>query len=222
MTKDLAPVITIDGLAATGKGSVRSLVAHKLKFQESDSGVLYRALGFVCHTSGIPQADWAKTASDLKIVVKGQNIFLDGVDRTVEVRSSECDRLASLIAQDLNVRQALLDFQLRMRRMPGLVADGRDQGFIYSTPFRFFLMADVRIKAERRVRQLQEMNQPADFEKVLVAMIERDRLDTSRSVAPTVPHPKARMIDTTNLSVSEVVQKIVRIYRSSCKVLTHS
>lgn len=210
----LAPVIAIDGGAGTGKGTARAGVAKALGFLELDSGVLYRATGWECRRKGVSlPADCKMVVEELNIVVEGSRIYLNGVDETANIRSDECGQLASQVGAMKEVREGLLDFQLRMRKHPGLVADGRDQGLIFENSCRFFLTADAEERARRRVKQLEELGLPHVFEDVLRGIRERDKTDRTRSTSPLMPHPKAKVIDTTKLSPDEVVATILREFR---------
>jgi cytidylate kinase len=210
------PVIAIDGGAGTGKGTTRSMVAKALGFHELDSGVLYRAVGLVCKLKGISdKINCGKEAANLEISIEGERIFINNEDMTSRLRSDECGKLASEMGQIPEVRAGLRQLQLNKRRPPGLVADGRDQGIIFDTPFRFFLQADPEERARRRVLQFEKMNIHADHETILAEILRRDDADKNRSIVPLIPHPEATIIDTTHLTPNEVVSIIVEAYRKS-------
>lgn len=212
------PVITIDGLAGTGKGTARMRVAARLGFNEHDSGVLFRALGLVCHEKGIPLTEMERCgdeAAGLNVVVHGEKILIDDIDRTKEIRSDVCAKMASAIAKIDSVHQKLRDYQLKKRTLPGLVADGRDQGFIFDTPHRFILTARPEVRAKRRVIEFSAAGLPADYEKILGDIIKRDESDLTRAVQPYIPHPKAFTIDTSDLTRDEVADAIVNVYKNS-------
>lgn len=210
------PVITIDGGAATGKGTVRALVGAALGFHQLDSGVAYRVVGYECVRLGMMDTPmfWDDIASTIDISFEGEQVFLRGQDVTAHIRSEEIGKAASRVSQELAVREELMEFQLSMRKHPGLVADGRDQGFIFETPYRFFLTASPEVKAQRRVAQLAERGVVADYSTVLADIITRDEEDTKRKIRPLRPHPEARIIDTDHLNAQEVAERIIKMFRS--------
>lgn len=208
-------VLTLDGFAGTGKGTIREELARNLNFHSLDSGVLYRALGFVCNRKGITDVKgMVDQARNLDLQMAGSSVILGGVDQTKVIRSDECGNLASIVAKVAEVRQALLGFQLGMRKPPGLVTDGRDQGFIFKTPYRYFFTASAEVRAERRVLQFKAASMPADYGKILDEIKRRDESDLTREVDPLRPHPEALCIDTTELTVSQVTGAVLEDYVS--------
>lgn len=213
LTTNNIPVIAIDGGAGTGKGTARTRVAKTLGFHELDSGILYRAVGLVCKIKKITNhTDCATEAANLKVSVEGERIFINNEDLTSRLRSDECGRLASDVGQILEVRENLRALQFSMLKPPGLVADGRDQGIIFDTPFRFFLKAEPGERARRRVLQFERMNIHADFDQILAEILRRDEADRTRSIVPLKPHPEAMIIDTTHMSIDEVSSTIIDAY----------
>lgn len=215
MKQDLnIPVIAVDGGAGTGKGTTRGMLAKKLDFHELDSGVLYRALGVKAYQLGVKTDEvelLVTIANRLNVRVEGETIFLDGMDQTLIIRSDEMGgTLSSQVAKHMPVRQALEKYQLEMRKMPGLVADGRDMGLMFDTPNRFFIKTAPEVKAKRRVLQFQQQLIPADYDAILAAIILRDKADEEREANPLRPHPKAMIIDNTFMTREEVVDKILR------------
>lgn len=212
------PVITIDGLAGTGKGTARMRVAAKLGFNELDSGVLYRALGLVCHEKNIPVEDSEKCgneAAGLNVEVHGEKILLDGKDRTRDIRSPDSGKRASVIGKIKSVREKLHAYQMSQRKTPGLVADGRDQGYLFDTTHRFVLTCRPEVRAERRVLEFSAAGHPADYTEILNDIIKRDHSDMTRAVSPFVPHPEAIIIDTSDLTRDEVADAIINAYKKS-------
>jgi len=202
----LAPVIALDGGAGTGKGTVRSRLAALLDFFSLDSGVLYRALGVVCSRKGLTVLpDMIAAAHSLNLRMDGEQVILDGHNETRIVRSDEGGKLASTISAIPEIRGALLEFQLKMRRQPGLVADGRDQCYIFDTPFRYFFVCNAEVRAERRVRQFRKAGLPANYQLIFDEIRRRDDADQTRLVQPLRPHPEALIIDNSTLSINEVV-----------------
>lgn len=217
-------VITIDGGSITGKGTVRRLVARALGFNMLDSGVLYRAVAQKA------AEEETKTDDIDKLVCIAQNldvrfepsinftdetIFLNGVDCTEKIRSRPIAQLASQISSNERVRNALRHLQLNARKLPGLVADGRDQGFIFQTPHRFFLYASPEIKAMRQAVQFGVAAESDEYKQILSEISERDQRDETRPVSPLRPYPTARCIYTDYLSPQGVADIILRDYRAS-------
>lgn len=216
MDQDLSvPVIAIDGGAATGKSKVRALVGAILGFHQLDSGAVYRVVGYECVRLGMMSTPmfWDDIASTIDVGFEGERVFLRGQDVTEHIRSEEIGKAASRVSQELAVREELMEFQLSMRKHPGLVADGRDQGLIFETPFRFFLVASPEVKATRRVAQLADRGVVADYNTVLADIIARDEEDTKRKIQPLRPHPEARIIDTDYLSAQAVAEQIIEVFR---------
>ncbi len=207
------PAIAIDGVTGSGKGTVRGIVAKKLGFNQLDSGVLYRALALVSIRKGISGSqNLAAAAACLHLKMVDHTVFLDGVDETVIIRSDEMGKAASIVAQIPEVRAALRGFQLSMRTLPGLVADGRDQGEIFDTRHRFFLEASAEIRAKRRVEQFTRMDLSADYETILAEINRRDESDFTRKVSPLKIHPRAWRIDTSNINAEETAEIILAHY----------
>ena len=157
----MIPVITIDGPTASGKGTVAARVAQKLGFHYLDSGALYRLCAYKALKEEIDLADeahLAKTAQALSPVFEGGKIFLDEEDVTDKIRAEAVGVAASKVAALPRVREALLDVQKRSRRLPGLVADGRDMGSVIfpDAPLKVFLTASAQARAQRRFNQLKE------------------------------------------------------------------
>lgn len=210
----LAPVVAIDGKARTGKGIVRFNVSKKLGFHQLDSGVLYRAVALrAIQTGEKSEARWIQFAQDLNITIEGECILLNGKDKTEEIRSLTVGTQASVVAQVQGVRNALLHFQLGKRQMPGLVADGRDQGEIFKGSYKYFLIASREVQADREFKRLKKEGRPAVYEEILEEIIRRDESDTKRSVSPLRPHCEALVIDTDPISAEKVAEIILDDYR---------
>jgi cytidylate kinase len=156
----------------------------------------------------------AVIAENLNLRVDGEIIFLDGKDVTKVIRSDLGGAAAKRVAKFPEVRQALLDFQLGRREAPGLVADGRDQCFIFDTPHRFFLETDPKECASRRMTEFENRGIAACRETVLSEIIQRNHEDRTRAVSPLCPHPQAIVIDTTLLTRAQVAEMIISAYRN--------
>ncbi len=204
------PVVTIDGGAGVGKGTARKGVAKALGYHGLDSGVLYRAVAYQCHIKGITETPGiVAEALQLKISMIDDGVFLNDRDETRNIRSNTTGRLASLVAPIPEVREALRALQWKMRRKPGLVADGRDQGFLFFNAHRFFLTASLEVQAERDLKRIRESGGDTSYESVLEEIKRRDELDRTRKSNPLRAHPCAIIIDTTYLTPEKVVERIL-------------
>lgn len=212
------PIITIDGPVSSGKGTVAREVAVKLGWHLLDSGALYRVLGFHAERIGVSLDDESaliELAKSLPVrfVEKGGDtlVILDGDDVSDTIRNEQVGELASKVAVFQPVRDALLGRQQAFAQTPGLVADGRDMGTVVFTaaPLKIFLTASAEERARRRYNQLKDKG----FGATLAALIEdirnRDERDMNRDVAPLRPADDALVVDSTALSVVEVVDRIL-------------
>jgi cytidylate kinase len=214
------PVIAIDGPTASGKGTVAQAVAHRLGYHYLDSGALYRLVGLAASQQGIDltdEASIANLAARLDVRFEGERIVLNGTDATDAIRTEEAGQNASRVAAIPKVREALLQRQKAFRQAPGLVADGRDMGSVVfpDASVKFFLTASVEARAERRVKQLKQKGNSAILPDVLKDLKVRDERDINRPVAPLKCLPDAYLIDTTEISAAEAVEKILQFVAES-------
>lgn len=215
----MIPVITIDGPTASGKGTVAARVAQKLGFHYLDSGALYRLCAYKALKEEIDLADeahLAKTAQALSPVFEGGKIFLDEEDVTDKIRAEAVGVAASKVAALPRVREALLDVQKRSRRLPGLVADGRDMGSVIfpDAPLKVFLTASAQARAQRRFNQLKEKGIVANINTLTRDLEERDRRDMQRAVSPLAPAKDAKILDSSNLTIEETVGQVLQWYET--------
>lgn len=213
------PVITIDGPTASGKGSVADGVAAALGFHVLDSGALYRLTALDAERLGIDPRDepaLAACALALDPTFSGSRILMGARDVTDDIRAERIGNLASAIAPFPALRSALLDRQRAFLRAPGLVADGRDMGTVVfrDAPLKIFLVADVGARAERRYRQLIGRDMRADLEVIRRELHERDVRDASRQVAPLAAAPDAVVVDSSNLSLGEVIHRVLDLAKA--------
>jgi 3-phosphoshikimate 1-carboxyvinyltransferase len=211
-----APVIAIDGPSASGKGTVAQLVARELGFHYLNSGALYRlvALG----AKGTGEAAAAAFAARLPVPsFEGEAVIFEGRDVSDEIRTEPVSAAASFVARMPQVRAALLERQRAFRRLPGLVAEGRDMGsvvFPYAE-LKVFLTATPEARAERRYKQLKEKGIAATLAALLQDLRERDARDATRSAAPLKQSPGARSLDTTSMSAEQAAALIAGWYREA-------
>ena len=211
----LPPVIAIDGPSASGKGTVAARVAEALGYHYLESGALYRLVAFVSTREPILESDepgLSRIASNLDVVFSRSGVLLAGVDVSDDLRGEDVGNLASTVAKLPGVRTALLARQRSFRQSPGLVADGRDMGTVVfpDAVLKVFLTASLRVRAERRYKQLNDKGIRANLASLSRDLAERDERDVNRAAAPLLPAPDAVLLDSSELSVEEVVAKVVQ------------
>jgi len=213
------PVITIDGPTASGKGTITRLLAQRLGWHILDSGALYRLVALAARKHSIPLDDVESLRTlaahlDVEFVVdqdSGEIVtLLEGEDVTHELRTETCGNDASRVARIPAVREALLERQHAFRRQPGLVADGRDMGTVVfpDAVLKIFLTASAEERARRRYNQLKEKGLSVNMRGLLDEIAERDARDRERSASPLVPAEDAIQLDTSELSIDEVVDRL--------------
>ncbi len=212
------PVITVDGPTASGKGTVAQRVAETLGFHYLDSGALYRLAALAAIDARVDMNDEAKVAAhaaNLDIRFVGGCVFLAGRDVSNQIRAEAVGNHASRIAVMPALRAALLKRQHDFRQPPGLVADGRDMGTVVfpNAKVKIFLTASVEKRAERRSKQLIGKGFSFNMSSLLLDLRQRDERDSGRESAPLKAAPDALLIDSSNLSVDQVVASIVSRYR---------
>ena len=211
------PVITVDGPTASGKGTLASAVASALGYHLLDSGALYRATALAALENAVEaddEAALAELARRLALRFHGEQIALDGIDVTVALRREEVGVLASRISAWPLVRDALRELQLSFRRLPGLVADGRDMGTVIfpDAPLKVFLTASAARRAERRYAQLRSKGISASIDSLRADLERRDARDQNRSVAPLRPAEDALLLDNSALSIDDSVELVLEAW----------
>ena len=209
-----APVVAIDGPAASGKGTIAWNVAQALGFHYLDSGSLYRliALRALEGRTMLDDAAALETlTAGLDVSFPGGRATLDGRDVADALRKEAVSAAASQIAIHANVRRALLARQRAFRRAPGLVAEGRDMGTVVfpDATVKLFLTASAEARAERRYKQLIAKGISVTIDGLLRDIRERDVRDSTRAAAPLAPAPDAVILDTTELSIAEVTAAVL-------------
>jgi cytidylate kinase len=217
-------ILAIDGPSGSGKGTVSRMIARRTGWHLLDSGALYRLVGLAGALAGLKPDDvpgHAQLALGMEVRFGAddqdrERIELDGRDVTASVRSEEAGAGASRVAAWPAVRQALLDRQRAFARPPGLVADGRDMGTVVFTAaaLKIFLTASAEERARRRYNQLKEKDSGVSLAALSLEIAERDRRDSTRSVAPLVPAADAIVLDSTAMTALEVVDEIMAIGRT--------
>ncbi len=214
----LAPVLAIDGPSGSGKGTVGRALAARLGWHFLESGALYRALALTAERAGVGVADvhgLVRLAEELDVRFEGGGVQLHGSDASVAIAGEEVGHLASRLAALPPVRRALLDKQHAQRRTPGLVADGRDMGTVVfpDAVLKVFLTATPEARAERRYKQLKHKGFDVNLARLAEEIRARDRRDAERAASPLKPAEDACILDTSSLTVDEVVERIMGLLR---------
>jgi CMP/dCMP kinase len=218
------PVITIDGPSGSGKGTISRAVARSLGWGLLDSGALYRLVALAARRAQVSLSDAAalgRLAERFNIRF-GSNesgeeaVWLDGEDVTRAIRTEGAGNDASKVAALTPVRAALLERQRRFAVTPGLVADGRDMGTVVfpHAKVKIFLTASPAERALRRYKQLKEKGVAANLAALSLEIAERDERDSTRSASPLVASADATMLDTTGMSVDDVIERVLRVARA--------
>ncbi|MFC1235083.1 (d)CMP kinase [Vibrio sp. F74] len=217
------PVVTVDGPSGAGKGTLCMLLAEKLGFHLLDSGAIYRVLALAAIHHGVnTESEEAlvplATHLDVQFIAEGDlvKVILEGEDVSSELRKEETGTAASKVAALPRVREALLRRQRSFSNEQGLVADGRDMGTVVfpNAEVKIFLDATAEERADRRLKQLQDKGLSVKFDHLLREIQERDDRDRNRAVAPLRPADGALVLDSTTLSIGEVVDQALEYIES--------
>lgn len=219
---DRVPVICVDGPTASGKGTLSAELASRLGYHLLDSGALYRLVGLAAEREGLSTTDsdlrdpahagrLGRLAAGLDVRFGGGRTWLDGEDVSEALRSESAGMAASRVSAVPQVRAALMDLQLNFRRLPGLVADGRDMGTVVfpTAPLKVYLTASAEQRAQRRHKQLISKGIPAILQDLLADLKARDARDMNRAHAPLKPAEDAVLLDNSDLDIEQSVQAVM-------------
>ena len=214
----LAPVLAIDGPSGSGKGTVSQRLSAELGWPFLDSGAVYRALALMAWEEDVAPGEVDKLVEmakkmDISFIPEKDgvcSVLVNGAEVSEALRSEEVASLASQIAAEPKIRLALLEKQRQFQQPPGLVADGRDMG---TTVFpdallKIYLTASPEVRAERRYKQLKEKGFDVNLPRLLGEIRERDERDAGRQASPLKPADDACIVDTSDMTIDEVVEHI--------------
>jgi len=217
-SKSDTPVLAIDGPSGSGKGTISQMLAQRHQWHYLDSGALYRLVAIAAQRAGVdpadaPELDGLARNLDVSFVLQPgaiAKVLLAGEEVSDRLRTEETGKLASEIAAVPTVRTALLERQRQFQQFPGLVADGRDMGttIFPGAILKIFLTASPEIRAKRRHKQLMEKGFDVNLPRLLGEIRDRDARDAERSTSPLKPADDAVMVDTSNMTIDDVVNHV--------------
>lgn len=219
-------IIAIDGPAGSGKSTTAKLVAEKLKFLYLDTGAMYRAITLRALEKGIDvrsEQRLKRLAQDSKIEFKHENsqtkVLLDGEDVTLKIRGPEIDRKVSFVSKRKNLREALVKLQKEIGKENNLVAEGRDTTTVVfpQALVKIYMDCDLKKRAKRRLMEFKQRGICSTLEEQVKELERRDKIDSKRKTSPLLKDKDAFLIDTTNLTIDQQVQKVIEIYKKRLK-----
>ena len=221
MKHKMARVITIDGLASSGKTSISRKLSKKLGYYFLDSGILYRSVAYICltesleHTTDLLITNLEENLEVVSDQSKHFKINYKGNDIAKHLYNEDIGVLASIVSQKLEIRDYLMKLQHNCVKTPGLVANGRDMGskVFPQADLKLFITADLSVRASRRFKQLVDAGKDASLEKITSQLAERDKNDTNRKISPLIAPPGALEIDSSHLNVDRILDKILELYK---------
>ncbi len=211
-------IVTIDGPAGAGKSSAARTLAQRLGFEFLDTGAMYRAVTLAALRASIDRSDQeglARLLVGMKLDLPPGRILMNGEDITKWIRTAQVTAASGQIADSQVVRRQLVQWQREIAAGRDMVCEGRDQGTIVfpDAACKFFLVADPLERARRRQQEMASRGEIVDLQAVLQSQEDRDRRDAARDLAPMVPAPDALLLDTTHLSMDQVVEHMEREVR---------
>ncbi len=222
----MIPIITIDGPASSGKGTVAKLIAQQLNFHYFESGALYRALGWwiannTTDTNNVPVTKILSMIAEMNLSFVDNRVWLNNQDITALLRDESVGMLASKYSAIPEVRARLLQFQRDFALLPGLVTDGRDMGSVVfpNATLKVFLTATATVRATRRYKQLQQFDKSAIMQDILQDILARDEVDSKRSVAPLGYDSSYKVLDNSALDIEHTISVILAWYTQSIRKL---
>ncbi|MHC4877338.1 MAG: (d)CMP kinase [Planctomycetota bacterium] len=209
-------VITIDGPAGAGKSTVARGLAERLGFEFLDTGAMYRAVAWACLSQNIELTDGdavGAAAASVTLEMTANTVICNGTDVTTLIRTAEVSEASSRVAAVPAVRSELVRLQREVAAGRNIVTEGRDQGSVVfpDAECKFFLTADPRRRAERRLKDLEQNGETATLDDVLQQIVDRDQRDQQRAVAPLIKAADAIEVDTSTLSAAEVLDHLANI-----------
>ena len=220
--------VAIDGPAGAGKSTIAKALARELGFHYVDTGAIYRTLGYFFDLIGIGPKDIdgiTKYIDECVIEIEwdtdgSQHMFLNEIDVSEEIRTPEISKIASAVSAHKLVRDTLLDMQRDVAKKHNVIMDGRDIGSVVlpKADVKFFLTASPEVRAKRRFDELQAKGSKDSFEKVLKEVNDRDHADMNRPVAPLKQTKSPILVDTSDMTIEQVIAHMGAIVREKCKL----
>jgi len=206
-------IVTIDGPAGSGKSTVARLLADHLQIRYLDTGAMYRAIALAVVQSQFDENntdDVAAVARDAEVEFRDADILLNGANVTDEIRKANVTAVASIVAANPNVRERLVDLQKSIGRRGDLVTEGRDQGTVVfpGADYKFFVTASLDARARRRHQEMLARGSKLPLKTVETQLRQRDHRDENREYAPMKPADDAVVIDTSDMSIADVVEEL--------------
>jgi CMP/dCMP kinase len=207
-------IVTIDGPAGSGKSTVAKLLAARLSVRFLDTGAMYRAIACSVLNSEVSETDEiavAEIAESVQLEFQGETLCLNGIDVSEQIRTPQVTAISSIVAANPAVRNRLVQLQRQVGQQGSLVTEGRDQGSVVfpGAEHKFFLTASVDARARRRHRELIAGGSSLTLETVKTQLAQRDERDENRAHAPMKPAADAVTIDTSGMSIAQVVEHLV-------------
>lgn len=212
-------IITIDGPAGAGKGTISKLVSQNMGFHYLDSGAIYRVIAFEANQKGLATdqiSQITELIDEINIQFIGDKIFLTDKDVSELIRSEDIGKFASEIAKNEEIRKNILEFQKSFFKPPGLVADGRDMGTVIfpKAKVKIFLTASIQERANRRYKQLILKEKDVNLSDLFQRIKLRDESDKNRKISPLKAANDAYLVKTDNLSIKQSYEKVMEIIKS--------